>query len=82
MSDHHPWTLADRSTLAAHLEAGLVHSAHDVDGACIYHYRLDNHERIAVVLPTGTCLLLAAAQPGPQAQERRRLRGTARPART
>lgn len=81
MSEQRPWAIADRSTLATHLEAGLVHSAQDVDGACIYHYRLDNHERIAIALPTGTCLLMAAAAPEPQPQERRRQRSTAKPSR-
>lgn len=82
MSEQQPWALADRSTLAAHLEAGQVHSAQDVDGACIYHYRLDNHERIAVALPTGTCLLMAAVEPAEQPQERRRQRGSTKPSRT
>jgi hypothetical protein len=81
MSEQPPWMLADRSTLAAHLEAALVHSAQDVDGASIYHYRLDNRERIAVALPTGTCLLLAAAAPEAAPQERRRLRNTSKPGR-
>lgn len=81
MSEQLPWTVADRPTLAAHLEAGQVHSAHDIDGACIYHYRLENRERIAIALPTGACLLLPAAGPEQEPQEKRRLRSKAKPAR-
>lgn len=73
-----PWVVADRDLLAAHLEAGTVHGAHDVDGACIYHYQLDNHERIAVALPGGQCILIAA--PVPAVPQERRRPGSPKPA--
>lgn len=73
-----PWSIADRTTLAAQLEVSLIHSVHDIEGTSIYHYRLDNHDRVAVALPNGTCLLLTAGPPPVSKQERRRRPGTAK----
>lgn len=66
-----PWTVADQATLAEHLESGIVHGAHDVDGACIYHYRLGNNERIAVALPGGNCIMISAPTPTISGERRR-----------
>ncbi len=62
MSTNPPWTLADRATLATQLEAGTVHTAHDVDGVSIYHYRLNNSDRIAVALPGGHCIMIGSPE--------------------